>query len=127
MKIKKVTENFIEFDNGSLLDSFHESDCCEDRYDYVEFSSIQGQGWEEKDFPEDLNLLVRKISNSEIFDEDLDRDLDGDVWRSFVKLLDVYGNEYVLNIYNSNNGYYSSNVSLVYTNQKGYKQFIKIQ
>ena len=111
MKIKTVTEDKILFEDGSTLESHHQSECCEDHY--VEFTSINGQGWEGKEFPDSLDVLVRKADGIETaFYDDI-------TWRSFVELLDVYGNVYVLNIYNSNTGYYSSEVSLVLTKKHG--------
>lgn len=32
MKIKKVTEDFIEFDNGSKITFDHIQECCENNY-----------------------------------------------------------------------------------------------
>lgn len=32
MRIKRVTDDYIEFDTGDILRSWHESACCEDNY-----------------------------------------------------------------------------------------------
>lgn len=111
MRIKHVYDDGLIFDNGAVLESFHDQDCCESHY--VDFTSIIGQGWEDKDFPEHLSEL---IAESEIPDE-YTGDY-GDVWDSFFQIKDKQGNKYTLTIYNSNNGYYSSNVQLILTNDK---------
>lgn len=38
MKIKRVTENEIVFDNGNLITYFHDQDCCE--HNYADFSVL---------------------------------------------------------------------------------------
>lgn len=111
MRIKRVYEEGIIFDNGATLESFHDQDCCESHY--ADFSSIIGQGWEDKDFPENLSSLIVK---SEIPDEKTNDY--GDVWRSFFQIQDKQGNKYTLTIYNSNNGYYGTGVALILTNGK---------
>lgn len=106
MKIKKIDTHVIEFDNGMILESDHEQDCCE--FHYVDFESLFGQGWENKEFPECLSELV---VDSEIKEEDKN-DYD-DSWKSFFQIKDKDNNKYTLTIYNSNNGYYASDVTLV--------------
>lgn len=111
MKIIKVTEDCILFDNGFELTSYHEHDCCEEHY--VDFTSINGQGWEDKEFPETLKGLV-KLENIE-YGKEAFHDYDG---YSFCNIVDKKGNVYVLNIYNSNNGYYSNDVDLLMNGEK---------
>lgn len=109
MKITKVLEEQLEFDNGTVLTSYHDQDCCEEHY--VEFTSIIGQGWEGKDFPETLvDMVVKKPKEKTFFD-----DVDNEKWNSFVEIKDKQGNKYTLTIYNKNNGYYAIDVTLVLT------------
>ena len=108
MKIKQVFDDYIVFDNGTILESEHDQDCCESHH--VDFTSIIGQGWEDKDFPEHLSNLVVNSDLPNFYDDDY-----SDLWRSFFQIKDIEGNKYTLSIYNSNNGYYSQNVTLVLT------------
>lgn len=112
MKIKNVYEEGLIFDNGITLESYHDHDCCESHY--ADFSSIIGQGWEDKDFPEHLSEL---IVESEIPNEQEGSPHDEE-WRSFFQIQDKQGIRYTLTIYNSNNGYYGTDVILILTNGK---------
>jgi hypothetical protein len=118
MRIIIVNDESIVFDNGSVLESFHDQDCCESHY--VDFSSILGQGWEDADFPEHLSDMVA------FSDEEVRKDEYSETWYSFVILKDKQGIKYTLNIYNSNNGYYGTDVSLILTNDK-VKETMRIQ
>lgn len=116
MKIKKVNMYEILFDNNSTLESYHEQNCCESHY--VDFSSLDGQGWEGQEFPETLKeLLCNKFTNINYnkIPVPLEDPFDYSEKYTFVNIKDVEGNIYTMNIYNSNNGYYSTNVSLKYT------------
>lgn len=117
MKIKKVTTDCIFFDNGSMLESYHKSYCCEDHY--VDFTSINDQGWEGQDFPETLKELLsydkqEKIDKNHKVPSTDSQDYNQNPY-TFVKIRDLEGSIYILNIYNSNNGWYANDVSLVYT------------
>ena len=93
LKVVKVNQDSIEFENGVKLESYHESDCCEHHDLYFGDLTL-------KDF------------------EDLEFDLSGD---DFFKRIEDYGIELIplkghsvkIPGYGSNNGYYSSNLSLV--------------
>lgn len=119
MRIKHVYEDGLIFDNGAVLESFHDQDCCESHY--ADFTSIIGQGWEDKDFPECLRELVVQSDLPDEYTGDY-----GDVWRSFFQIKDVQGNKYTLTIYNSNNGYYGTGVALILTNGKFIERY-KVQ
>jgi hypothetical protein len=123
MRIIIVNDESIVFDNGSVLESFHDQDCCESHY--VDFSSILGQGWEDADFPEHLSDMVEISGETTTTDENASG-LWNETWRSFVILKDKQGIKYTLNIYNSNNGYYGTDVSLILTNDK-VKETMRIQ
>lgn len=98
-KIKAIYDDEIMFDNGYKLSSYHESDCCE--HHYLDFEHI-----EEDDY------------------KDLEFDLSGD---NFFTRIEDYGiqlnalNNFPLRIpgYGSNNGYYSSNLSLILIDSDG--------
>lgn len=93
MRVTKVNEESIEFENGEALSSYHDQDCCESHFLSFKDLSI-------KDF------------------EGLDFDLSGD---SFFERVEGYGialkpvNGHPVRVpgYGFNNGYYNSNLDLV--------------
>ena len=109
MKIKGIDTQFIEFDNGMILESEHDQDCCESHY--ADFESLIGQGWEDKEFPEHLSELVVDSEMEIKYTDDYNES-----WKSFFQIKDKDNNKYTLTIYNANNGYYSDNVTLVLKN-----------
>lgn len=120
MKIVKVEEERIIFDNGSILESYHEQECCENHY--VDFTSINDQGFENEEFAEHL-LKILEVNS---YKND-DCPFDFDRWSSFFNIKDLKNNKYTLTIYNSNNGYYSTNVSLILTHKNGDVETFSIQ
>jgi len=116
MKIKKIYQHEITFDNGTRLTSEHKQDDCEQHY--IDFTSIIGQEWEGRDFPENLgDLIFEKAADKGIYIEN---------WESFITIRDYNWYNYILTIYNSNNGYYNTGVTLV-LKKKGKIERIKIQ
>lgn len=95
-KIEKIVHDVITFDNGLMLYSEHNQDCCESHY--LDFSDIEKEDY-----------------------KDLEFDLSND---NFFTRIDNYGiqlnavNNFPLRIpgYGYNNGYYSSNLDLILTN-----------
>lgn len=104
-KVIKVTSEYIEFDNGIIMLSEHEQNCCESHY--LHFG----------------NLTIDNF-------EDLEFDLTND---NFFTRIDDYGislnpiNGHPIRIpgYGINNGNYSSDLTLVliYKNKNFYKSF----
>lgn len=94
MKIVFVCEEYIEFDNGFHLTSYHEKDCCEKHY--VDFTSIIGQGYEGKEFPNKLSEMLVETT-------DLIRFYKYGLWFTFIKIKDLEGNIYTLSMHGSNN------------------------
>lgn len=92
-KVIKVTDDGITFDNGIVLSSYHEDSCCETHY--LDFSYVN---------IEDFDGLEFDLSSS-----------------SFFKMIPDYGIELIpikgwpirIPGYGNNNGYYSTNLSLV--------------
>ena len=119
MKIKSISIDEIEFDNGSVLDSEHRQNCCE--HHYVDFTSMEDQFSKKTEFPENLNDLVVLDYNSE------KDNIRGEKYTTFVILQDKKGRKYTLNIYNENNGYYGTEVILVLTTKKGKETRLLIQ
>lgn len=123
MKIIKITPNYVEFDNGSIIESDHNNDCCESHY--VDFTSLLHQGAENADFPRNLLDLVVKKS----YENENESKYDYESWQSFIDIKDKKGHKYTLTIYNSNNGYYGTDVRLILTNKwvKGYQEIYEVQ
>lgn len=92
-KIARISSDCIVFENGAVLSSSHDSDCCE--HHWLDFNYAK-----EEDF------------------KDLEFDLSGD---EFFKKIEDYGIELVpiqghsikIPGYGSNNGYYSTELTLV--------------
>lgn len=103
IKVVKISQDGLEFDNGTKMYSDHESDCCERHWLDFEHLSLD-------DF------------------SDLEFDLSGD---SFFKKIDGYGIELIpvsghsvkIAGYGANNGYYSTELTLVISNDKTEKRF----
>lgn len=104
IKIKKISENEIEFDDGSILTSSHERDCCE--VHYLDFSNLSAYN---------IDTTTGKTINI------YEREFDFSNGVSFKKvegvgilLIDIYGSKYLVNGYGFNNGYYGTDITLVY-------------
>lgn len=93
IKVIKITEEYIEFDDGTKITDNHEQDCCENVY--ANFKALKDQGIKEKEF--------KKIK------------IDG-VKNSGFKL-----NGYFIPCYNEQNGYYASNLELIIKHPDGSK------
>ena len=103
MKIQRVTDEFIEFDNGNKIEYKHEQDCCEDNY---------------ADFE---NLTERNVNYYFDFDEDLTFEfIDGMGFRFGSKPKGLYGlcNDYMrwifIPCYSFQNGWYSTGIDIYY-------------
>lgn len=107
MKITKIDSNGLTFDNGAKLQDYHEQDCCETVY--ADWENMQ---------------VVTKIGANSISVEELEFDervincLAFTPGLGFV-LNAVNGIRILVSCYNQQNGYYSSALSLVYTDKYG--------
>jgi len=95
MKVKKIYNDIIEFDNGSTLESYHESDCCENHYLSLKDLSL-----------EEFEGLEFDLSNDNFFER---------VEGYGIRLIPVNGHPVSIPGYGYNNGYYSSHLDLVLT------------
>lgn len=92
MRIVEVTDHEIRFDNGNIITYFHDQGCCEENY-------------------ADFNILNENTVN---YDYDFDPDLtfkkvDGEGF--------LFGNEghmIFIPCYSDQNGYYSSDIEIIY-------------
>jgi len=92
VKVKVVNDGLV-FSDGSCLGSHHNQDCCE--HHYLDFSTLSAQDFEGLDFD---------LSGSDFFEQVEDYG---------IRLVPVNGHPISVPGYGYNNGYYSSNLSLV--------------
>lgn len=95
LKVIKIDSDCIEFDNGTILSSNHESDCCESHY--LDFSDLTLDDFQNLEF----NLL-----NDNFFTRIEDYG---------ISLNPIKGHSVKIPGYGYNNGYYSSDLTLVLT------------
>lgn len=99
VKVIGVGDDNIAFDNGMTLSSDHERDCCE--HHWLSFKDLT---------IEDFDGLQFDLSTDSFFNR-----IDG----YGIELVPLEGHSVKVPGYGSNNGYYSSNLSLVLSDGKG--------
>lgn len=95
LKVIKVNQESIEFDNGILLESFHEQDCCESHYLSFQHTTL-----------EDFEGLEFDLTTESFFER---------IPGYGISLNPTNGHPIRVPGYGLNNGYYSSSLSLVIT------------
>lgn len=106
LKVIKVDSESIEFDNGIQLFSDHDQNCCESHY--LSFGDIS---------LEDFDGLEFDLSNDDFFNRIEDYG---------IELIPINGHSVKIPGYGYNNGYYSSNLLLVLSNNKDFKKVYDI-
>lgn len=96
MRIERVTERAIIFDNGNEITYEHEPDCCE--YNYADFSNLN--------------------SNVVNYDYDFNEDLKFEQIPEMGFRFGSNGRWIFIPCYSSQNGYYSSDVDIYYSQKK---------
>ncbi len=91
-KVIEVDDDYIEFDNGIVLSSHHSEDCCE--HHYIDFTYVN---------LDDFNGLEFDLSSDAFFNG---------IPGYGIELIPIKGWGVRIPGYGSNNGYYSSNLSL---------------
>lgn len=99
-KVTKIDSESIEFENGVKLYSNHESDCCE--HHYLSFENLTMADFEGLEFD---------LTNDNFF-----KRIDG----YGIELMPIKGFSVKIAGYGSNNGYYSSDLVLILTNDKDF-------
>lgn len=99
LKVLALNSDEITFDNGMKLYSDHNQDCCENHYLSMSDLTIT-----------DFEGLEFDLSNDDFFERIEDYG---------IALKPINGHPVRIPGYGSNNGYYSSNLSLVITNTDG--------
>ena len=105
LKVVKIDSDSLEFDNGMILYSNHEQNCCENHYLSLSDLTI-----------DDFNGLEFDLSNDGFFERIEDYG---------IALKPKKGHPVRIPVYASNNGYYSSNLDLIITNTDGRSIFKK--
>ena len=115
MKIKEIKEGKIIFDNGYILESYHDQDCCE--YVYADF-----------DILETYNVSIKTGKNIKIkeidFREKLSELIEGIEGMGF-NIISKIGEKFFVPCYNEQNGYYSNELELILYKQ-GNKETLNI-
>ena len=99
VKVVEVTGDSLKFDSGLKLTSDHEQDCCESHY--LSFADLSLKDFEGLEFD---------LSNEDFFER-----IEG----YGIALKPIHGHPVRVPGYGDNNGYYSSNLSLVLENADG--------
>lgn len=94
MKIKAVTDEYIEFTNGNKITYYHQHDCCEDNY--ADFTQIEESAF------------------SEAFKEPLVFEIVEDKGFRFGNY-NYVSNMYFIPCYSIQNGYYSADLDIHYS------------
>lgn len=108
MKIKKINEENIIFDNGYKLEYYHKQDCCE--WVYADFAVLKSYNVSTKtgkrikiediDFCESLEELISGIENMGF------------------NMISKIGEKFFVPCYNEQNGYYSDKLELILYEEK---------
>ena len=105
LKVVKIDSESLVFDNGMVLTSHHDQDCCE--FHYLSLSDLT---------LEDFKGLEFDLSNDDFFERVKDYG---------IALKPNNGHPVRIPGYGSNNGYYSSNLDLIILNPDGKETFKK--
>ena len=105
MKIKKITDEGIIFNNGYKLEHYHDQDCCEHVYaDWeilktynVSLKTGEKINIKNIDFKQTIKTLINPVPNAGF------------------NLVSKEGEKFFVPCYNEQNGYYSSNLTLILT------------
>lgn len=93
VKVVKVNQDSIEFEGGIMLSSNHDQDCCESHY--LDFEHIKLEDFEGFEFDLSGDNFFNRIEDYGI------------------ELMPIKGHSVKVPGYGYNNGYYSSNLSLI--------------
>ncbi len=106
MKVKQVTTYEIIFEDGSRLHSDHCQDCCERHW--LAFEHIKLEDFDGLEFDLTGDSFFKRIPDYGI------------------ELVPIHGYSVRIPGYGSNNGYYSSELTLVLVDSKGERKFFDI-
>lgn len=102
LKVVKLTQEEIEFENGVKLSSYHPSDCCESHELYIKDLTMQ-----------DFEGLEFDLTNDNFFKR---------IPNYGIELIPLQGHSVKIAGHGYNNGYYSDHLDLVLSDGKGFKK-----
>lgn len=105
MKIKEIKREEIIFDNGYILNFYHEQDCCENVY--ADLGILKTYNVSTKT---GKTIDIKDID----FEESLDKLIEG-INEAGFNMISKIGEKFFVPCYNEQNGYYSSNLELFLT------------
>ena len=105
MKIIQITDERILFDNGYILNYYHEQDCCE--HVYADFKILNTYNLSTKTGKE---INIKEID----FEEDIQHLIEGIKDAGF-NMISKIGEKFFVPCYNEQNGYYGSDLELILT------------
>lgn len=105
-KVEKITNEFIQFDNKIKLLSEHDQDCCE--HHYLDFKHLKLEDFENLEFDLNSDNFFTRIDGYGI------------------QLNPLQGFPIRIPGYGFNNGYYSSQLTLVLTDDKSFNKTFDI-
>lgn len=103
MKITKISNEMIKFDNDFELTYYHEQDCCESVY--ADFKILKAYNLS--------TVTGKKINIYNIdFEEDIKKLIECVEGQGF-NMVSKIGEKFFIPCYNEQNGYYSDNLELI--------------
>ncbi len=99
LKVVRVGDEEIEFDNGSILQSNHDGDCCE--HHWLEFKSVELDDFNGLEFDLTVDSFFTRIEGFGI------------------ALNPINGHPVRIPGYGANNGYYSDHIDLLVVDKGG--------
>ena len=106
VKVVKVSSDELVFDNDVVLFSEHEQNCCENHY--LSFNDLTLADFEGLEFDLDSDSFFERVEDYGI------------------RLIPLNGHPVAIPGYGSNNGYYSSNLSLCLCGGGGFEKTFDI-
>ena len=106
LKVVQVSSDLIEFENGIILYSDHVQDCCE--HHFLDFKHIAIDDFSGLEFDLEGDTFFKRIEDYGI------------------ELTPLKGHSVKIPGYGHNNGYYSSELTLVITDNKNFTKHFSI-
>lgn len=110
MRIVEIGDESLTFDNGCVLMSNHSSDCCE--WHWLDFSVMRTDKYVSTVTGKSINIYEQEFDFSKCVPF---KKIEG----TGILLRDVEGNKYLICGYGDNNGYYGTNIDLIYVDDDG--------
>ena len=99
LKVARIENDVLIFEDGTKLYSNHEQDCCENHY--LDFSNLDISDFDDLEF---------NLTNDSFFKR---------IKEYGIELIPIKGHSVKIAGYGSNNGYYSSDIDLVVADSDG--------